>query len=123
MAARIECGRYAEHDSARGGRRHADAERNRRDAIDVDPDQLGRRPVQHRGTDRSAERGAVENKEHHAQDPEAKHKAEDVYVRDAEAADWKARRVVPGFELHVVGAEEVAEESFDAQGQRIGHQH
>jgi len=47
----------------------------------------------------------------------------DVNVGDPEAADRKARVLIPGAELHVVRGEEVREQALDAESQRVGDKH
>ena len=65
MTSRVEGIGDTEDDAAGGGGGDPDAEGDRRDPVDVDPDQLRRGPVEHRGTDRATERGAIENEEEH----------------------------------------------------------
>ncbi len=93
VAAGIEREHDPEHRARRGRRGHGDAEADRPHARGVDPEQLRRRRVLHRRTDRAAQAGLAQ----HDQQPD------DDQRRDGEAEQPHDRDPIPEDRQRIVG--------------------
>jgi hypothetical protein len=112
----------AEHHAARRGDRDADPERQRGDAVHVDPDQPGRRLVLHGGADAAAELGAVEQPVQREHQRDRHGEAVQVDVGQVETEDVDARGHVRGVQRDVVGPEHLVQDALDDDRHRVAGQ-
>ena len=122
MAARVEGVEDAVDGAAGGGRRDADAEGDRPDAVGVDAQEAGRARVLHGGAHRAAEARLREQEVQQHEDRDRERERVDADDRDLVPEDRPGRVRVAGVGRAVRRLEDRAEDPLDPERERPGDQ-